>query len=201
MLIRNVYEHEIRNAADYVGLRIVDYREEAGGYAFRFKLRPNDDRYRTFTPRGGRRNAVCWHGYRDFFAALFAQNRYAVVRSALASYDGINDFRRKIQRNIAASLEERCNCNGRRPTIPYTSQPARVLARHYEYRMETARRRAGVGRSVRDAMENGVEETTGIAERAARAYRERMSIGPPRVPQPATLKNTIEALRRRVALA
>ena len=45
--------------------------------------------------RGRRVHAVCWHGFRDFFRAVFRREPDAVFRTILATYRGSDDFETK----------------------------------------------------------------------------------------------------------
>jgi len=44
---------------------------------------------------GRRVNAVCWHGFRDYFRAVFAQESTAVFRTALDTWRGSEDFEKR----------------------------------------------------------------------------------------------------------
>ena len=50
------------------------------------------ERYRRISHHGRRVNAVCWHGFRDFFRTLFEYTPDAVIKTALATYDGPEGF-------------------------------------------------------------------------------------------------------------
>jgi hypothetical protein len=41
---------------------------------------------------GRRKNAICWHGHRDWMRAIFRRHPETVIRSALAVYKGSQDF-------------------------------------------------------------------------------------------------------------
>lgn len=45
-------------------------------------------------PYGGERciNAVCWHGFRDFFRGLYEKDPDAIIITAFARYEGRDDF-------------------------------------------------------------------------------------------------------------
>lgn len=83
-------EGELGEIAEELGIRLYNYRTE--GRAHAFVLRPLGDRYRRFSPRGRKVWAVCWHGHRDFFKALFERDPDARVRSQMATYNGREDF-------------------------------------------------------------------------------------------------------------
>lgn len=91
MLFRNVEPAIIAEAAARVGA--VLYSQSAD--TRRLTLRPSATcKYRRvsagFGRQGRRVNAVCWHGHREFFRALFALAPEAVVSTALARYTAEN---------------------------------------------------------------------------------------------------------------
>ncbi len=45
----------------------------------------------SFSPNR-RVNAVCWHGFRDFFRAVYAIEPEAIFRTAIAKYEGSDAF-------------------------------------------------------------------------------------------------------------
>lgn len=96
MIIKNVTLAEVSNAARAVGLALADEEDRSSTRTQRVKtrLRLGEDRgfkhpryprlglpkYQRMNHRGDRRvAAVCWHGHRDFFRALFALAPRAVV--------------------------------------------------------------------------------------------------------------------------
>ena len=86
-------------AANSVGVA-VEIRDVAasrgGGRTLSVKVNlphgPGRERYRRISHHGRRINAVCWHGFRDFFRALFEYSPEAVAKTALATYDGPEGF-------------------------------------------------------------------------------------------------------------
>ena len=58
---------------------------------------------------GARRriHAVCWHGHRDFFRALYALCPEAVIVTALARYEGAAHFERTFPATGATNLGSR----------------------------------------------------------------------------------------------
>ena len=63
----------------------------------RFRLRVNDSRKAgARTSASGRRTvSACWHVHRDVMEAIFAVNPDVVIVSALATYNGKEDFEHK----------------------------------------------------------------------------------------------------------
>lgn len=64
---------------------------------FRVRLYPVTDTLRSLTlswqgDRPRRNNAVCWHGHRDFMRKLFDAFPMMTIRTALAEYNGEEDF-------------------------------------------------------------------------------------------------------------
>lgn len=100
MLARNVTRENLEQAADSVGINVIDFRP-AGKTGARFRLSPR----RLRTPAGRiskadtgrlcavrgfrsdgirkRTSSVCWHGHRDFFRALFTLRPDARVQTTL----------------------------------------------------------------------------------------------------------------------
>lgn len=65
--------------------------------------------------------SACWHVHRDFMAELFTRFPSARLVSALADYNGKDDFQRKFEatgcKNIGSMfaplpMDEACNCLG-----------------------------------------------------------------------------------------
>jgi hypothetical protein len=61
--------------------------------------------------RRHRSNAVCWHGHRDFFLALFSILPDLVVRSAVATYRGEADFLKNHPKSCSAVFLDGRGCN------------------------------------------------------------------------------------------
>lgn len=96
MIIRRTSEYAITKAAAQTGVTAVWERmgnSRGGGETFRVKvdLGPDRDRYRKINNRQ-RVNAVCWHGFRDFFRALFEVTPDAIAKTALDTWAGGEDF-------------------------------------------------------------------------------------------------------------
>lgn len=69
--------------------------------------------------QGRRIAAACWHAHRDYFRALYKLSPSAVISSALATYDGADDFEETFPgtgyRNIGSqaepmSMHDACEC-------------------------------------------------------------------------------------------
>ncbi len=99
MVILGIDRHQLETAAESVGVAL--YELNATGSGYRFTIRPHADperreRYRRrsagYTSRGRKVHAVCWHGHRDFFRAVFELAPAAKARTAFARYDGAEDF-------------------------------------------------------------------------------------------------------------
>jgi hypothetical protein len=87
MLIRNARLEQVQKAADKVGVRVVEWRAVSPtSYRFRLRLGVERDYQRTsvgYGRQGRRISAVCWHGHRDFYRALFRIAPEATVQTAL----------------------------------------------------------------------------------------------------------------------
>jgi hypothetical protein len=68
---------------------------------------------------GRRVNAVCWHGFRDYFRAVFAETPDAIFRTAVAVWNGSEDFEARFpetgHRNIGSQafpqmMADACRC-------------------------------------------------------------------------------------------
>lgn len=127
MIGRNVTEHELTQAMRDVNKEYGrNLRFKNGptceGRGFRFTLTVN-----TSAGQGGRRSntgrkiaAACWHAHRDYFRALYKLNPSAVIKSALATYEGSADFEAQFEatgdRNIGSAFEPQsmrtaCECS------------------------------------------------------------------------------------------
>lgn len=96
MIAKNVSIQDLESAAEEVGLRLLDAQDKPREIRFRLRLAPEIGRDGTDYQRkagGGRKvAAVCWHGHRDFFRALFARCPGAVIKTAMATYNGAEHF-------------------------------------------------------------------------------------------------------------
>lgn len=124
MLIRKTNAKAIVGAAIQVGVR-VDFsltgNSRGGGQTFSVKVSPGEDRerWRRVSRQGRRIHAVCWHGFRDFFRALYEVTPLAVCKTMYATYDGIEGFEETFPatgwRNIGSSMyplnaQDACIC-------------------------------------------------------------------------------------------
>lgn len=110
MRVLNVTLETLEAVAKSVGVTLYEVRPtNTKGTGWQFTLRPNGSRYY----RRGRNNrrvwAVCWHGHRDFFRALFDLAPDAKVRTTVARYDGREGFEKTYpstgDRNIGSIFE------------------------------------------------------------------------------------------------
>lgn len=93
MKVLNVTLETLQTAAESLGLKLYNVRQlNRKGTAWQFTLRPNNEKYYRRGYNGRRIWAVCWHGHRDFFRALFEKAPNAKVRTTIANYDGREHF-------------------------------------------------------------------------------------------------------------
>jgi hypothetical protein len=121
MKVWGVYDDEIRELADSVGLRIQNeyfhdpvwveqlerwqehgytwtagIRRDGAGYRFRLALRerlPTGElKFQKIGFHGRRTSGVCWHGFREFLFVLFREFPDARVKTALADFRGREQF-------------------------------------------------------------------------------------------------------------
>lgn len=71
---------ELRAVASKVGVMVDHVRPQGRRIAFVLRLLP-ERKYQRVGNAGRKVAAVCWHGHRDFFRALFALNSAAEIRS------------------------------------------------------------------------------------------------------------------------
>lgn len=126
MLIYNASEGEI-NRAVIPGVRLYEIEpKNKKGTTWRVKLRADGPRYARLGKKrrkDGRlyklSSCLCWHGFRDFLEYFFTANPEGRVKTALADYQGREDFRQKFtetgDRNIRSpmewlSLADACEC-------------------------------------------------------------------------------------------
>ncbi len=82
MIAKFATVQDVVNAAQQTGVRLREYRDVSSTRTprVRFTLALNGEKYRRLNHRLQRKvGAVCWHGHRDFFRALFEANPRAVV--------------------------------------------------------------------------------------------------------------------------
>lgn len=124
MLARNVTIPDLEHAARETGV-VADIRavtsngRSTTGVAIRFGLTLTADRqWERRSYRGRRVHAVCWHGHREFFRALFRRVPDADVTTALARYTSPAHFEATFgatDKNIGSMVEpmqfsEACAC-------------------------------------------------------------------------------------------
>ena len=85
----------------------------------RYQDEQGDAKYQRQSPEGRRVNAVCWHGFRDYFRACFTLEPNAIFRTSLDTWKGSEDFEARFQRsgykNIGSMMNpcafaEACRC-------------------------------------------------------------------------------------------
>lgn len=91
MIVRNTDQHTIENAALDAGVSLQKVKRVGRGVQFRLALAP-DKRYQRLGFTGRRIAAVCWHGHRAFFEALYQRAPLATVHTAQATYTSAADF-------------------------------------------------------------------------------------------------------------
>lgn len=97
---------QLIGAAQYVGVRAIDIRKD--GRAVRFTIKTSGPRppfgrlsqIRRLLASGEYKQrvvpgAVCWHGHRAFYRAVFALDPDARIQTALADYRGVAAFERE----------------------------------------------------------------------------------------------------------
>ena len=135
MIAKKCSMFDIEQAAFETGLTLIDPAYKGGGSAIRFRLglAPHGPRMTEHKPyqRAGYRtnkagsrvaiNAVCWHGHRDFFRALYYRCPEAVIKTGLATYNGAEHFERTFAAtgyvNIGSQMNplaaaDACFCDG-----------------------------------------------------------------------------------------
>lgn len=90
-----------------------------GLHWYRVKLFPLGEIWRRYSPSGRRVNAVCWHGHRDFFRALFTIDDDTKIVSCLATWNGSAHFE-ATYRNTYVGRNGIVNC-GPWGGVPYGS--------------------------------------------------------------------------------
>jgi len=126
MKVKGITERQLRSIVRKVGVQFNNGPTKIGNYLF-FTLRlPQFARapkakYRRTGTRGRRICAVCYHGHFAVMQRILDVNPDAVIRSAVATYLGKDDFEAKApsvgERNVGSMMEPRmfidsCNCGG-----------------------------------------------------------------------------------------
>ena len=138
MIASHVTRETLELAAREVGVVLDMDAMSASGRRFRVKVNPGA-RWPILGPRGGKRGmrhkyqrisasyfnqgrrvwAVCWHGFRDFFRAVYDREPGAIFRTALDTWKGSEDFEARFptsgHKDIGAPIApiawcEACEC-------------------------------------------------------------------------------------------
>jgi len=92
MIIRNADYADICNASLDAGVLLeVTNNTRGRGYRVRLKL-AHTKQYQRLGFTGRRIAAVCWHGHRAYFDALYKRAPEALVQTAQATYRNAADF-------------------------------------------------------------------------------------------------------------
>lgn len=152
MIASKVTRDVIESAAQKIGVAVEITTLNAKGTRHRVKVNslPTAANYRTATSRSGetyqvryqdergdapyqresvgygsagrRTHAVCWHGFRDFFRAVYAETPGAIFRTSLDTWKGSEDFEARFpasgHRNIGppiapVPMADACRCSDR----------------------------------------------------------------------------------------
>ncbi len=98
------------------GVRVAEYHESPT--TGRKSATPNY-KYQRISMHERRVAAVCWHGFRDFFRAVYRRNPLAVFNTAMDKWNGAEDFEARFRasghRNIGSQYmpmmaAEACEC-------------------------------------------------------------------------------------------
>ena len=80
----------------------------------------NTEIFRRRSPSGRRVNGVCYHGHLAFMTELYYKNSETIIRSAMASWNNVDDFDRECfyvgDRNVGSQYnpmahEDACDCD------------------------------------------------------------------------------------------
>ena len=141
MIASNISFDVLLHAAETIGCEIEANATSGSGKRFRVKLYPKPEpkafnaigtRYRgergdapyqrisaSMYQNERRVNAVCWHGFRDFFRACFAVAPNAKFKTAIDTWNGAEDFEDRFRdtgyKNIGSamypvSMVSACRC-------------------------------------------------------------------------------------------
>ncbi len=134
MIGRKVTIETLQSAASEVGVELNETQRQGRGWKFtlrpdRMTQEPDEDNPRRMLARYQRRSAsygerkvhaVCWHGHRDFFRAVYRREPEAVFVTAIARYEGTEGFEETFPetayRNIGSqmypcTMAEACYCD------------------------------------------------------------------------------------------
>jgi len=137
MIAAKVTAEVLRQAAESIGVRADINTINQNGTRHRVKLYPDawEDPENALTPGGNRRkdergnrkyqrisasayqndrrvHAVCWHGFRDYFRAVYRLTPGAVFSTAVDRWQGSEDFEARYKasghRNVGSQMAPRC---------------------------------------------------------------------------------------------
>lgn len=123
MIAYKATEKQLDKAARRIGVRIIEARAFGRGVRFRLGLQPNRKYGRLSAQGNGRKvAAVCWHGHREFFRALFTQVPEARVQTASTrafarghrfyTSETFEDVFGQTDRNVGSMMySEACECD------------------------------------------------------------------------------------------
>jgi hypothetical protein len=127
MQVKNASKRQLEQAANSIGARLYGLRAlNRKETRWRFVLRPNGSeqyrmiRFSSFYKSGQRKvNAICWHGHREFFRALFRLAPSAESRSMCGHWTAENfesDHVASGRQNVGSRFEplareDACDCN------------------------------------------------------------------------------------------
>lgn len=94
MILRGVPKEYIYRVAEDMGITIYNFREEGTGFAFVLRPASGSDAYRAASNTGRRKWAISYEGHYVFMEAIFNRFPEAKLRSALAKYNGQDEFYR-----------------------------------------------------------------------------------------------------------
>lgn len=124
MTVTGMTAEQLQSAAKTTGVTLDMTSLSQSGLRHRVKVNLGEDRdlYRKITCNMGherRVNAVCWHGFRDFFRACFELAPNAKFSTALDTWKGSADFEARYResgtKNIGSQMypmlaAEACDC-------------------------------------------------------------------------------------------
>jgi len=149
MLASHVSRETLELAAQDVGVRAVI--SQSRGRSFRVKLYPlvtatmqtpggrrrkgeaGHAKYQRTSSmvmfREGRRvHAVCWHGFRDYFRAVYRLEPQAVFHTAIATWRGRDDFERRFEATGDVNIGSQMAPVRARDACTFTHNPFQVAA-------------------------------------------------------------------------
>ena len=130
MIASHVTHETLEHAAQLTGVR-ADITS-LSTKRHRVKLYPDNDttfhvgngnaKYQRESPSGRKVHAVCWHGFRDYFRAVYREAPSAVFSTALDTWRGSSDFEARFpasgHKNIGSTFQpcrivDACRCPDR----------------------------------------------------------------------------------------